>query len=308
MREHKGDSIIDFLSDYTVIDIETTGLSPKWDEIIELGAIRYRDRKPVAEYDTLVKCSYPLDSFITNLTGITNEMMEDAPLIADVIKDFYDFVGNDIVIGNNVSFDINFIYDACIKYLDTPFSNDHINTIRFSRKLFPELPSRRLTYVCDALNIPTDGAHRALRDCELTNEIYCRMLSMIDDQNAFLSLFKRTNKHRGSQKAWNIKDIVADPNYEPNEDSDIYGMTFCFTGKLDAMPRKEAAQIVVNMGGELSPSVNRKTNYLVLGSTDYCKTIKNGKTQKQKKAEQLQEKGFDISVITEDVFYQMIEE
>ena len=74
------------------------------------------------------------------------------------------------------------------------------------------------------------------------------------------------------------------------------------------MIRQDACQIVVNMGGSLTGTVTKKTDYLVLGSTDYCKTIKDGKTSKQKKADELQRKGFDIKVITEDVFYQMIED
>lgn len=307
MREQKGASIIAFPSDYTVIDIETTGLSPQWDDIIELGAIRYRDGKEVARFQTLVNYPDELDPFITDLTGITDDMLKDAPPLCDVLQDYYDFIGDDVVIGHNVSFDINFIYDACERYLNSPFTNDHINTVRIARKVLPDLPNRRLASICSALDISSEGAHRTITDCSLTNAVYQRMISMIDDREAFLSLFKRkyAGRHR---KKWSPKDLVIDPSYEPNEDSDVYGMTFCFTGKLDLMLRKEAAQIVVNMGGSVTSSVTKKTNYLVLGSTDYCKSIKGGKTSKQKKADQLQEAGFDISVITEDVFYQMIEE
>lgn len=302
MREHKGSSIIALPENYTVIDLETTGLSPQYDEIIEFAAVKYRGRKQVDIFNTLVNPGFSLDPFITNLTGITNEMLECAPAVQDVIGDFIAFIGNDCVIGHNIGFDVNFIYDASMKYLGKPFKNDHINTVRFANKLLPDLPHKTLTCICDHFCIPTSGAHRALKDCELVNAAYQKMITMIDDRDAFIS----TCKPR--RDSWKVKDVLADPNYVANEDTEIYGKAFCFTGRLDQMPRKDACQIVVNMGGSVTPSVTKKTNYLVLGCTDYCKTIKDGKTQKQKDADKLQQNGSDIMVITEDVFYQMIED
>ncbi len=305
MRDNKGKSIIAFPDNYTVIDIETTGLSSEWNEIIELAAIKCCNGNPVNNFHTLVKPSRPIDPFITELTGINDEMVEHAPRIDNVLGDFLSFVGDDIVVGHNISFDVNFIYDISIKLFNRPFSNDHINTVRFANKLLPELPHKTLNCVCKHFSISTHGSHRALKDCELTNSIFQRMLSMIDDRDAFCDLFK---KWKNPNLRWTTKDILANPDYKPDEDSPVYGKAFCFTGKLDQMPRKEACQIVVNMGGKLTETVSKKTNYLVLGCTDYCKTIKDGKTSKQKKAEKYQREGSDISVITEDVFYQMIED
>ena len=304
MRELKGKSIIAFPVDYTVVDIETTGLSPLWDEIIELGAIKYKNGVPVAEYSTLLHIDDELDPFIVSLTGITDSMLSDAPRINDKISEFIDFIGSDTVIGHNIGFDINFIYDASLRYAGKPFSNDHINTVRFANRLLPDLPSKSLSCICDKFNISTDGAHRAIGDCKLTNEIYQRLVSLVDDRELFLSQFSG----KGHSKSSKVSEILADPNYVPDENSEIYGKSFCFTGKLDHMIRQDACQIVVNMGGSLTGTVTKKTDYLVLGSTDYCKTIKDGKTSKQKKADELQRKGFDIKVITEDVFYQMIED
>lgn len=303
MREYKGSSIIAFPEKYTVIDLETTGLSPQFDEIIEFAAIKYRDGKQVDIFNTLVNPGFSLDPFITDLTGITDEMLKCAPTVQDVIEDFVSFIGDDCVIGHNVGFDVNFIYDTSMKYLGKPFRNDHINTVRFANKLLPDLPHKTLTCICEHFCVPTTGSHRALKDCELVNEAYQQMIAMIDDRDAFISLFKPKNGN-----SWKVNDVIADPNYVASEDTEIYGKVFCFTGKLDQMPRKDACQIVVNMGGSVTPSVTKETHYLVLGCTDYCKTIKDGKTQKQKKADKLQQNGYDIMVITEDVFYQMIED
>lgn len=306
MREHKGKSIVDFLSDYTVIDIETTGLSPAYDSIIELAAIRIRNNVPVFTFQTLVKPPFPVNGLIEALTGITNEMLKNAPTIDEVIGLFQRFIGSDVVVGHNVGFDVNFIYDACMEHLGVPFTNNHINTVRFANKLLPADVRKGLESVCQYMGIPCGGAHRAERDCELANAVYQKLSGAVTDRAAFLDMFK---EHRhGSHRKLDIKSILADPNYVPDENSEIFGKAFCFTGALDRMLRKDACQIVVNMGGTLTSGVTKKTDYLVLGCTDYCKTIKDGKTAKQKKANQLQKDGYNILVITEDVFYQMIED
>ena len=307
MRDQKGKSIISFPENYTVVDIETTGFSPQWDEIIELAAIKCKNGVPCAEYNTLLQIDTKLDPFIVSLTGITDDMLTNAPRLSEKIEEFVDFIGSDIVVGNNVSFDINFIYDACLRYVGKPFTNDYINTVRFANKLLPGLPSKRLTCICDSLGIPTAGAHRALCDCKLTNQVYLQFVSSISDRDAFVSQFSKKTKKKHT-KSLRVSEILADPDFVPDENSEIYGKSFCFTGKLDQMIRQEACQIVVNMGGSLTSTVTKKTDFLVLGSTDYCKTIKEGKTQKQKKADDLLNKGFDIKVISEDVFYQMIED
>lgn len=271
MREEKGKSIISFPDNYTVIDTETTGLSPSWDEIIELAAIKYRNGKPTESFHSLIKPDMPINEFITMLTGISNEMVKESPSIGDVIGEYLSFIGDDIVVGHNVGFDINFIYDASMDHTGMPFTNDYINTVRFANKLLPDLQRKTLGAVCQHLGISPDGAHRALKDCELTNMIFQRMISMVDDKESFLNRFKKKSKgHK-----WTAKDILANPDYVPDEESEVYGKAFCFTGKLDQMPRKEACQIVVNMGGNLTETVSKKTNYLVLGCTDYCKTIKD---------------------------------
>ena len=99
-----------FPSDYTVIDIETTGLSSKYNEIIELSAIKIRNNKIADKFSTLVKPNCMISPFITNLTGITNDMVKNAPNVKEAILKYIDFISDDIVIGHNVNFDIGFIF------------------------------------------------------------------------------------------------------------------------------------------------------------------------------------------------------
>ena len=122
MREKKGKSLIEAPDSFVIIDIETTGLMPYWDDIIEVGAIRYEHGIEVRRFSSLVKppvCedgSY-IDDYIIELTGITNEMVSTAPNIENVLSDLDSFIGNSILIGHNVNFDINFLYDNFEEYL-----------------------------------------------------------------------------------------------------------------------------------------------------------------------------------------------
>ncbi len=106
-------------------------------------------------------------------------------------------------------------------------------------------------------------------------------------------------------KNYTYKDISATTDIFDNGHL-AYGKTFVFTGTLEKMPRREAMQLVVNLGGICGDGVNKNTNYLVLGNNDYCTTIKDGKSSKHKKAEQLLLAGNNIEIISENVFYEMI--
>ena len=103
------------------------------------------------------------------------------------------------------------------------------------------------------------------------------------------------------------KDIVTEKT-DFDETHPLFGKTCVFTGTLEKMARKDAMQIVVDLGGLVGNSVTKKTNYLILGNNDYCSSIKGGKSSKQKKAESLKLAGNDIEIISENVFYDMISE
>lgn len=297
-REYKGSSRVDALSNYTVLDIETTGLDPFFDAIIEVSASRIRENQVEDTFTALVKPDYPISEFISELTGITNEMVASAPSIAEVLPEFFRFIGDDIVVGHNVNFDVNFLYDQSDDLGLPPFKNDFIDTMRLARRLFLDLPNHKLGTLVDFFGIKQDTEHRAAADCEATNAVYQKICEYISTHSVDLpSLFAR--------KTYKAADIHAEcDNFD--EDSPFFGKVFVFTGVLERMTRTEAMQIVVNAGGICGDNVTAKTNFLVLGNSDYCTNIKGGKSNKQKKAEGLMLKGKDISIISEDVFYDMI--
>lgn len=181
-RVFKGKSLIVFPVDYVVFDIETTGFDSFYNEIIEISAIKIRNDKVVEEFSSLVRPQGKIGSFITNLTGITNEMVSEAPNIDIVIEKFLQFIENDILVGHNVNFDINFVYDNLCKLGYDGLVNDFIDNLRIARKLLPELRHHRLGDLADYYLIDTTGAHRGLKDSYMTYEIFLKFKDAVINQ------------------------------------------------------------------------------------------------------------------------------
>lgn len=303
-RIEKGSSLLCSPTDYVVVDLETTGYSPIYDEIIEMCALKVRSNEIVDSFCSLVNrdsCIY-VDTFVSDLTGITQEMIDSAPDIKDILPGLVDFIGTDIIVGHNVNFDINFLYDACNKIIGKPLINDFVDTMRISRRLHPEHKHHRLMDLAERYSINYSGAHRSKRDCEITKNCYdalnADILQHFDSYNEFVK-----NKPRVSHSHKVCAKDISSSTENFDTSHILYDKVCVFTGTLEKMLRKEAMQIVANFGGINADSVTKKTNFLILGCNDYCKSIKDGKSNKQKKAEMLQLQGQDISVISEDVFY-----
>lgn len=303
-REQKGNSLLTFPDDFTIIDLETTGLDPTFDEIIEVGAIRVRNGDVTDTFSSLVKPEKEVDAFITEITGITNEMLADAPSISEIFPDFLSFVSNDIIVGHNVNFDINFVYDTNSKLYNQYFSNSFTDTLRLSRRLLPELEHHRLKDLINHFEIDIERQHRSLDDCKATLECYNKLKSLAVEKYDTLDNFYIENKSKCKKRLdlSQIKTAVT----EFDEDNPFFEKVCVFTGVLEKMKRSDAAQLVVDLGGICGNSVTKKTNYLILGNNDYCPTIRDGKSTKQKKAEELKLKGNDIEIISENTFYDML--
>lgn len=311
IRESKGRSIIAFPDTYCVIDVETTGRSPQWDHIIEVAAVKISDGRETGRFSSLIQPpSMPggtfVDDFIEALTGITDEMLAGAPFAPDVLEEFATFVEDAPVVGHCVSFDIDFLYDSFDRYLDRPFSNDYIDTLRLARKLHPEMSHHRLADLVRLFDVAHNDAHRAMGDVEVTAECFARLkaeaLERYGSEGEFQKAFQLGGSH--SVKA---ADIQGDAQ-KIDEDSPIFGCACVFTGKLEKFTRAEAMQIVADLGGINQDGVTKTTRYLVLGNNDYCSAIKDGKSNKQKKAEKWALKGSGIEILPETAFYDMLGE
>lgn len=301
-RPQRGHSILKPCADYVAVYLETTGLDPKYCEIIEIGAVRVRDGHPCETYQSFVQptCLDDVDEYITNLTGITPAMLADAPKIADVLPAALAFIGNDVIVGHNASFDVNFLYDASAALQLGPVCNDYIDTMRLSRRLFPKMVNHKLRTLIREFGIAQTAEHRAAEDAQMASQCYKYMIDYAS-KNSMLDDLSRSYGHKRVRAA----DITArDGTGEAV--GPLAGQMVIFTGALERMTRKEAMQVVADLGGINGDTVTKHTNYLVLGNNDFCKSIKDGKSSKQKKAEKYILDGADLQIISETVFYDMI--
>jgi len=166
---------------FTVIDIETTGLSAYYHKITEISAIRFNG-KIKKEFNTLVNPEVEIPRFITKLTGIDNSMVKDAPTIDEVIPKFHKFLGSNVFVAHNATFDYNFLNFAINKHLETNLSNDKLCTCKLARRLLPDLPSKKLSSVYDHFEIINESAHRARGDALSTVKILENFLSILDEK------------------------------------------------------------------------------------------------------------------------------
>ena len=299
-RIHKGSSLTDMPKDYCCIDIETTGYMPAYDEIIEFCGVKVRDGNMVETYSTLIKPANPIDDFVTELTGITNQMLEDQPSIEDVASEIYNFLTNEILLGHNVHFDINFLYDTFDSILNEPLSNNFVDLLRFSRRLFKDFDNHKLITIAEALGIIPETWHRAEEDCKTTIRCYEKCRSHIHENNMdIVELFRR------SKNRLRAASIVSEKS-DFDVDHPLYGRVCVFTGTLERMLRRQAMQYVVNLGGKCKDSVSKDVGFLILGNHDYCSALKEGKSNKHRRAEDLILRGYDLRIIPEEVFYDLL--
>lgn len=289
---------------YCVLDLETTGYSTESDYVIEFAVLRIRNNKIVDTFTSLCGGDFKLKNHIVKKTGITNDMIADKPTFDSFAPDIIRFIGDDFIIGHNIPFDIGFLK----KYCD--FENQSIDTLRMSRKLNPEMLHHHLSDVADHYSISFENSHRSVLDCELTKLCYDSLkqdaINKYGSEAEFANSFVRINRTHHYFPMVKATDISTE-NTVFDETHPLFDKLCVFTGKLNRMTRTEAMQSVVDFGGKVGDTVTLKTNYLILGNNDYCKFIKGNKSTKQKKAEEYKIKGYDIEIIPEEVFYDMLE-
>lgn len=296
-RPFKGRRAAVIPDEFVAIDIETTGLNPTCDEIVEVSAVRYRNGHEVEAYETLVKPTRPLSAFITLYNGITNDMVADAPTVGEIMPPLRAFIGDSVLLGHNVHFDINFLYDAIEDAGAPHLSNDFIDTMGLLRRIKGAEAPGSLADAAQAYNISVPGHHRAGWDSRCAAELFLRLVSSGELQPEHMRPPKR-QYHSLSEIVPESDDI--DP-YNP-----CYGKTFVFTGALTHFLRTEAMQEVVNRGGNCKKAVTKNTNFLVEGDFDHVDVGEDGESTKQQKARELQLTGYDICVISESAFLDML--
>jgi len=164
------------MTSYVALDIETTGLDSNRDAIIEIGAVRFNERRVEDEWTSLINPGRQIPDFITGLTGIDNAMVRQAPGLRDIAHELDAFVGDAPVIGHNVRFDLGFLQKAGIlRY------NEVIDTYELAAVLMPSAPRYNLGSLGGQLGVLLPATHRALDDAKVTQVVFMRLLERARD-------------------------------------------------------------------------------------------------------------------------------
>ncbi|MFQ5943625.1 MAG: helicase C-terminal domain-containing protein [Anaerolineales bacterium] len=158
------------------LDIETTGLDPTTDAIIEIGAVRFRDSRQEDDWSRLVNPGRPLPRFITQLTGITDEMLSGAPRITEVLESLATFVGEDPIVGHRVEFDLSFLRRKGLFGSNVP-----LDTYDLAAVVLPDAGRYSLGALANLLKVPSMTAHRALDDARTTMHVFQRLYKHVMD-------------------------------------------------------------------------------------------------------------------------------
>ena len=280
------------LGDYVALDFETTGLNPSEDHIIEYGAVRVRNHQIIESYDCFVKIEDKLNPFIAELTKIDDELLNKKGIDEEEALDkFLNWLGDDVVLGQNVAFDLSFLLSTTMRFHKETPQNDYLDTLSFSRVLLPNLAHHRLSNLCEYYDIDNKQAHRALSDCIATKEVYDCLLKEIKDPLLFQETALRMGMfHRPKEEV----------NYTFNPNHILYGKKVSFSGIFRHFSKAEAEKMALEKGAILVGSISYTTDYLFIGGT-------GGKSLRYKKSELLIENGSPLKIADEDEFIRLYE-
>ena len=184
------DDLIDIVKDathqtlddtYVVFDLETTGLSPIKDKIIEIGALKVKSGKVVDHFSTFVNPGRPIPYEITRITKITDEMVMNSPPIEEVLPRFLAFIEDSVLVAHNANFDVRFLEQNC-RYQDLDRAFVSVDTLALARVLLPALSKYKLKNITSALKIPLENHHRAVDDAGATAKIFLKFMEMLKER------------------------------------------------------------------------------------------------------------------------------
>lgn len=175
--------------DFVVVDVEATGAKTPPNRLIELGAYKIRDGRIVDKFLSLVNPEIPIPRFVATLTGISNEMVRQAPFFAELAPQWLDFVSDSVLIAHNSNFDANFLnHEISRVYPGHRMVNPHLCTVKLSRRALPGLLNHRLDTIASHFSIPIASRHRAGCDALATAEIFLHLLVKLEEDHGVKDL------------------------------------------------------------------------------------------------------------------------
>lgn len=188
-------------SEYVIFDTETTGLSAVYDSIIEIGATKMKDGEVIDRFDKFINPGHPLSEITTNLTSITTEMVENEPDENVIVGEFMDFIGDDILVGHNVTFDMGFMNAALTRMGRDRLAMPVIDTLEMSRTLHSEYRNHKLDSLAKRYNIVLEHHHRADSDAETTGYLMYKLFAELEDKFGTNNV-EQLNDHIGGEEAY----------------------------------------------------------------------------------------------------------
>lgn len=276
---------------YLFIDVETTGLSPTKDAIVQVSALRFFGQRAVDGLNSYVNPQRPIPWETTKIHGITDKAVQDAPTIDKIKEPFINLAKGAILVGHNVTFDLNFLDHAFHGVLD---GIEYIDTLWVAKKVL-SLPNYRLETLADYAEFyPEGGFHDSLSDCTATAAIFFRLAF---DKPGLAQIYhsKASTKVDYSSTPKKVTPVST----PENRNHPLYGKKIVFSGKLSIL-HKEAAQMATEVGAIVRGAVSGKTDYLVVGDGDT-----NG--QEDKAYDLLAEGNTTLKIICEREFMLLIQ-
>lgn len=223
------------IKDFVAIDVETSGLNPAEDKIIEIGMVKVIDGDIVDRYATLINPRLVIDNRITELTGITQDMLEGKPFIEDVIEDIINFIGDLPILGHNVIFDYSFIKKAAVNSGLT-FDKKGIDTLKLARRLLPEVEHKNLEYLCKYFEIDSENSHRAYDDAVSAKELFFILNRLKPEDSGFDELIQLNYKVK--------KDSPITPAQKKYLSALILKHNIELVYDMDALSKSKASKII----------------------------------------------------------------
>ena len=187
---------------YCVFDLETTGLSFRTEKITEIGIMKIKNGEVIDEFSSFVNPEKPIPQKVIDVTHITDDMVANAPKIQELLPKILEFMGDSVLVGHNVDFDIGFLKHNC-KQFGYELDNTYVDTLRLAKDLFPEYKKYKLGIIAENLGIKVDVAHRALDDVDTTVKVFNIMLDML--------------KERGAKKLEDMDRVCVNPDMKKDE-------------------------------------------------------------------------------------------
>ena len=182
LGNNRGRKIEKYIPDYVVFDLETTGVSPIYDEVVEISGVKVKGGKVIEEFSSLVNPGRSIPRAASRVNGITDDMVRDEPFFTEVLSDFFQFVGDDVLVGHNIhSFDMKFLYRDADKFYGRIPGNDYVDTLSVARSCLPQLSHHRLVDLASFYGISAEGAHRALNDCHMNQQVFEHLGKEMED-------------------------------------------------------------------------------------------------------------------------------